>query len=206
MTDTSGDVFDVGQRLLELRRRAGLSQRARRRAPMFPMPRSRRSNPPDRPSIASLRRILGGLGLSMAEFFEPERKEADQVFFRTDELVDLTSELGRSDLQGEPMIIMRQIGNALAHGLQIMHERYLPGADTGETLLEHPAHEGALSLRAKSRLPWGRSAAFSDPAKPISSTAACPTGSAMRATNRPKSFRPAPRPIFDPATLDGARG
>ena len=150
------DGFDVGQRLLELRRRAGLSQRAL--AARAEVPHAQISQIESNrisPSIASLRRILGGLGLTMAEFFEPERKEADQVFFAAEELTDLTSALGRSDAAGEPRLIMRQVGNALAHGLQIMHERYLPGADTGETLLEHGAHEGGFVIAGQIEITVG---------------------------------------------------
>jgi len=141
------DGFDVGQRLLELRRRAGLSQRALATRAQVPHAQiSQIESNKISPSIASLRRVLGGLGLSMAEFFEPERKEADQVFFAANELTDLTSALGHGKDGGEPLVIMRQVGNALAHGLQILHERYLPGADTGETLLEHSAHEGGMVI------------------------------------------------------------
>jgi mannose-6-phosphate isomerase-like protein (cupin superfamily) len=36
-----------------------------------------------------------------------------------------------------------------------MHERYLPGADTGETLLEHPAHEGGFVVAGKVEITVG---------------------------------------------------
>lgn len=139
--------FDTGQRLLELRRRAGLSQRAL--AARAGVPHAQISQIEQNrisPSIASLRKILGGMGLTMAEFFEPETRAGDQVFFAAADLTDLTSELGRVGTDGAPQITMRQIGNALAHGLQILHERYQPGADTGDSLLEHNAHEGGMVI------------------------------------------------------------
>ncbi len=150
------DHFDVGKRLLELRMRAGLSQRAL----------ATRSNVPHgqisqieqnriSPSIASLRKILGGLSMTMAEFFEPDRSTQDQVFFGPDELVDLTSQLGHADGEEESRIVMRQIGNAVAHNLQILHERYFPGADTGETSLEHNAHEGGFVIAGEIELTVG---------------------------------------------------
>ena len=37
-------------------------------------------------------------------------------------------------------------GDARAHGLQPLHGRYEPGADTGEAMLEHPSHEGGVVI------------------------------------------------------------
>ncbi len=33
-----------------------------------------------------------------------------------------------------------------AHGLQLLHERYEPGADTGESMIEHEANEGGIVI------------------------------------------------------------
>ena len=145
--------FDVGSRLREIRAAAGLSQRQlaeRAGVPngLISMIEQNRSSP----SVASLRKILGGVPMTMADFFEPERARPDQVFFAPDELVDLTSRLdgplgqmalghGREAGGG---LSLRQVGDAQAHGLQILHERYAPGADTGETMLEHVGHEGGV--------------------------------------------------------------
>lgn len=150
------DHFDVGKRLLELRKRAGLSQRAL--ASRSSVPHGQISQIEQNrisPSIASLRKILGGLSMTMAEFFEPDRSTQDQVFFRPDELVDLTSQLAQGEGEQEGRIAMRQVGNAVAHNLQILHERYLPGADTGETALEHNAHEGGFIIAGEIELTVG---------------------------------------------------
>ncbi|MDA5194190.1 cupin domain-containing protein [Govanella unica] len=139
------DGFNVGARLLEVRRAAGLSQRALAERASVPhgqisMVEQNRSSP----SVASLRKILSGVPMTLAEFFEPDRPESDRVFFAAHELVDLTSRLHGAD-QAAP-ILFRQVGEARAHNLQILHERYAPGADTGPTMLEHNAHEGGVVL------------------------------------------------------------
>lgn len=139
--------FDVGQRLKELRTAAGLSQRqlaARAGVPhaQISMIESNRSSP----SVASLRKILGGIPLTMTEFFEPDRGEATNWHFRPEELIDLTSRLYTSDDACSRRLTLRQVGNARAHNLQILHEHYEPGADTGPSMLEHDAHEGGIVI------------------------------------------------------------
>ena len=136
------EEFDVGNRLRALRTAQGFSQRQLADAAGVPhgqisMIETNRSSP----SVASLRKILGGLGLGMAEFFEPESPAGQAVFFRADDLSDLTSRLYHS--QGGK-IALKQVGDARAHGLQILHETYEPGADTGETMLAHDASEGGI--------------------------------------------------------------
>jgi len=38
---------------------------------------------------------------------------------------------------------------ARLRALQILHEHYAPGADTGETMLRHSAEEGAVAFRGR---------------------------------------------------------
>lgn len=141
------DEFDIGARLKELRVQAGLSQRQLAEASGVPhgqisMVETNRSSP----SVASLRRILGGLSLSMSEFFEPDAPASQAVFFRPGEMRDLTARLHAALDDPRGRIVIRQVGDARAHGLQILHERYEPGADTGDQMLEHPAHEGGIVI------------------------------------------------------------
>lgn len=141
------DEFDTGARLRELRQAAGLSQRQLAEAAGVPhgqvsMIETNRSSP----SVASLRKILGGLGLTMSEFFEPDMAEARSVFFRPQEMRDLTLRLYSALDDPRGKITLRQVGDAKAHNLQILHERYEPGADTGEQMLEHPSHEGGVVI------------------------------------------------------------
>lgn len=139
--------FDVGARLKEMRQRMGLSQRQLAESAGVPhgqisMIETNRSSP----SVASLRRILGGLGVGMSEFFEPDTPVSASPFFTPSELRDLTSRLF-SELGGAGgKITLKQVGDARLHNLQILHETYEPGADTGEELLEHASNEGGIII------------------------------------------------------------
>lgn len=137
--------FDVGARLRQLRRAHNMSQRQLAEAAGVPhgqvsMIETNKSSP----SIASLRKILGGLGVGMVEFFEPEALDASKVFFTPSELRDLTSRVYSEVKGAEGKMSLKQVGDARSHGLQILYETYEPGADTGETMLEHVGHEGGV--------------------------------------------------------------
>ncbi|AUH34194.1 cupin domain-containing protein [Paracoccus tegillarcae] len=136
--------FDVGARLKELRVQNGLSQRQLAESAGVPhgqvsMIETNKSSP----SVSSLRKILGGLSIGMTEFFEPEAQEEERPFFTPSDLRDLTSRL-YSEQCPEGKITLKQVGNARLHNLQILHETYEPGADTGEDMLEHPSNEGGI--------------------------------------------------------------
>jgi transcriptional regulator with XRE-family HTH domain len=136
--------FDVGARLKEVRVAAGFSQRSL--AVRAGVPHGQISlveTNTSSPSVASLRKILGGVPMTLAEFFEPDRSPSKQVVFRNKELLDLTSRITTVN-SGRARMSLRQVGDARSHNLQILHERYAPNADTGPTMLEHNAHEGGV--------------------------------------------------------------
>lgn len=148
--------FDVGSRLKELRLRYGLSQRQLADAADVPhgqisMIETNKSSP----SVASLRKILGGMNIGMSEFFEPESPQGSDVFFTPSQLRDLTSRIysGREGTVGK--ITLKQVGDARAHNLQILHETYEPGADTGDDMLEHVASEGGIVVSGEIELTVG---------------------------------------------------
>lgn len=139
--------FDVGARLKEIRLAAGLSQRdlairAGVTHGLISMIEQNRNSP----SVASLRKILGGVSMTMADFFQETTREQHKVFYSPNELTDLTSKLGSLNGRKNKRMTLRQVGNAREHGLQILHERYEPGADTGPTMLEHASHEGGIVI------------------------------------------------------------
>lgn len=147
--------FDVGARLKEVRITAGLSQRGL--ATRAGVPHGQISlveTNKNSPSVASLRKILGGIPMTLAEFFEAARSPQNQVVFRRKELVDLTARIGSSS-NGHARISLRQVGDARAHNLQILHERYGAGADTGSSMLEHNAHEGGVLVSGSLELTVG---------------------------------------------------
>ncbi|WP_172291961.1 cupin domain-containing protein [Pseudoruegeria sp. HB172150] len=145
MTDST---FDIGARLLAMRKMAQLSQR--QLAERAGVPHAQISiieKNKSSPSISTMRKILSGLNMSMADFFDVERSAPDGPFFGPDELLDLTSKLhvfGAPDASGR--MSFRQIGNAHRHNLQILHEVYEEGAETGETRLEHFSNEGGYVI------------------------------------------------------------
>ena len=136
--------FDIGARLKAMRTAADLSQR--QLAERAGVPHAQISNVEKNkvsPSVSTLRKVLSGLGVSMADFFEPERTQAPGPFFEFEQLVDLTSKVAVNSIgEGDGRMYFRQIGDARGYNLQILHEVYEPGADTGETLLQHPSSEG----------------------------------------------------------------
>ncbi|MBK5932855.1 XRE family transcriptional regulator [Rhodovulum imhoffii] len=149
--------FDVGARLRELRKSFGMSQRHLAESAGVPhgqisMIETNRSSP----SVSSLRKILGGMGIGMSEFFEPDAQDSGQVFFTPGELRDLTSRIYSGAGQAQGRITLKQVGDARSHNLQILHETYDPGADTGETMLEHLASEGGIVISGEIELTVGK--------------------------------------------------
>lgn len=144
----TGEDFDVGGRLRELRQAAGMSQRElalRAGVPngQIAMVEGNKSSP----SVASLRKILDGLSMTLADFFnECGPRNEERVFFSASDFLDLTSHIHGTMKDKVGRVILRQVGDAHAHNLQILHERYEPGADTGESMLEHNSHEGGIVL------------------------------------------------------------
>lgn len=150
--------FDVGARLRELRTTAGLSQRelaGRAGVPhgLIATVEQNKSSP----SVASLRKILDGLAVSFVDFFSAEAPREDKVFFGSDELIDLTSVIPGAMTAKKGRITFRQVGDARAHNLQILHEVYEPGADTGKAMLAHASREGGVVIAGLLEITVGQS-------------------------------------------------
>lgn len=145
------DQFDIGARLNAMRSAANLSQR--QLAERAGVPHAQISNVEKNkvsPSVSTLRKILSGLGVNLADFFEPERSPPTGPFFESSQLVDLTSKVATSAIgEGPGRMFFRQIGDARGHNLQILHEVYDPQADTGETLLQHASSEGGYVVEGE---------------------------------------------------------
>ncbi len=139
--------FEMGDRLRELRERFGLSQRAlAARADvtngMISLIEKNRSSP----SVATLKKILDVFPLSLAEFFAVGQPAQPAIFFRAEELTEI----------GGGAISYRQVGSDLTgKGLQLLHERLQPGADSGEAMLRHDAEEGGVVVRGELELTVG---------------------------------------------------
>ncbi|MDS1138003.1 cupin domain-containing protein [Nitratireductor indicus] len=157
MSDTGMEEFDIGARLKAMRTAGQLTQR--QLAERAGVPHAQISNIEKNkisPSIATLRKVLGGMSVTMADFFEPERKPNPGPYFSADELIDLTSRVViNSAVSQTGLLSLRQIGDARLHNLQVLHEIYEPGADTGESMLQHASSEGGYVVEGELALNVG---------------------------------------------------
>ncbi|MEX0923144.1 MAG: cupin domain-containing protein [Rhodovibrionaceae bacterium] len=128
--------FDLGQRLKALRIAHGFSQRElAKRAGVSNAVISLIEQNKTSPSVGMLKKVLDGLPVALAEFFSWEAPPRSRVFFAAEELVEIAG----------GAVSYRQLGRDLSErALQILHERYAPGADTGEAMLRHEAEEGGV--------------------------------------------------------------
>ncbi|WP_295847039.1 cupin domain-containing protein [Tardiphaga sp.] len=148
--------FDVGARLKELRLAAGFSQRelaSKAGVPhgLISMIEQNKSSP----SVSSLRKIIGGFAMTLSDFFQENSPHPRQIFFRKVQLVDLTSRLVADRHSGSASIRMFQVGDAKKTNLQILYERYEPGADTGATMFQHESQEGGIVIAGMLELTVG---------------------------------------------------
>ena len=138
----------IGARLRQIRKSKGLSQRdladkSGVTNAMISMIENDRTNP----SVAMLKRILDGIPISLSAFFALEEEPQQQVFFQADELTEIAD--GR--------ISYRQVGKGWSgQALQILRERYRPGADTGKAMLRHEAEEGGIVIKGRLELTVGK--------------------------------------------------
>ena len=132
---------NIGPRLKTIRSHQGLSQRRLARlAGVSNATISLIEHGRTDPSMGLLRRILDAMGISFADFFAAETRAGQKYFFQSDELSSISS----------GPISYRQVGGHLGeHQLQILHERYRPGADTGRSMLSHNAEEGGVVLQGR---------------------------------------------------------
>jgi len=140
-----GPEMDLGQKIQALRKSHGLSQRElAARAGLTNGTISLIEQNKTSPSVASLKSVLDAIPISMAEFFANlEEGEDEQYFYKASEF----TELAASDDQAK--LSLRQLGNALNHELQMLHETYAPGADTGPEFLSHVGEEAGVVVKGQ---------------------------------------------------------
>ncbi|MBW2293849.1 MAG: cupin domain-containing protein [Deltaproteobacteria bacterium] len=137
-------AHDIGTRLRRVREGRALSQRALAKTSgisnaTISLIESGKLNP----SVAVLKRILDGVPMHLSAFFADEPGESAPVVYRSSELVEI----------GGGKISYRQVGHQLTdRTIQILHERYEPGADTGKLALEHAGEEGGVVIRGRLEL------------------------------------------------------
>lgn len=132
---------NIGHRLQTLRTSRGLSQRKLAAASgvsnaTISLIEHGRTDP----SMGLLKRILESLGVSFAEFFASDSLGEGKYFYANSEL---------SEISSGPISFL-QVGSDLSsRQLQILYERYQPGADTGQSMLSHDAEEGGIVLQGR---------------------------------------------------------
>lgn len=139
--------IDVGAHLRAVRIAYGLSQRelAKRAGVtngMISLIEQNRVSP----SVSSLKKVLDGIPMSLAEFFTLDLSAGPQVFYARNELTDL----GGGDVSLK-LVAAKRPNRALA----ILHERYAPGADTGADMLSHKGEEGGVIIKGRIELTVG---------------------------------------------------
>ncbi|MFM2480657.1 cupin domain-containing protein [Celerinatantimonas sp. YJH-8] len=130
---------DIGARLRTLRKEAGLSQRElARRAGVTNGFISQVEKNQVSPSVASLKKLLTELPLSLAEFFAEQQSVAQQFYSRAEEHPDI----------GQGPISYRMVGAFRPYrNIGMLHEILKPGADSGEAMLSHAGEECAVVVR-----------------------------------------------------------
>jgi transcriptional regulator with XRE-family HTH domain len=144
--------IEVGARLRMIRLRHQLSQRAlAKKAGVANATISLIESGSTSPSISALKRILAGIPMTLAEFFSDELPGMkSEVFYRAESLTEIS---------GGDGISYRQIGSAKSgHALQILHESYKVGADTGLIMLAHEGEEGGIILTGRLEVTVGEAA------------------------------------------------
>ncbi len=138
--------MDVGKQLKSLRKYKGLSQRElAKRAGVTNSTISMIEKNGVSPSVSSLKKVLAGIPISIGDFFtlDLENMQPDQVVFRQAELPDV----------GANSVSLKLVGATIKDRIMdIMHERYAPGADTGPEMLQHQGEEGGIVVSGEIEL------------------------------------------------------
>jgi mannose-6-phosphate isomerase-like protein (cupin superfamily) len=96
--------------------------------------------------VSSLKKVLDGIPMALADFFTMDLGGQAQVFFPRQDLADI----------GTASVELRLVGSRLAkRSMSILHERYAANADTGEEMLTHAGEEGGVIVKGKIELTVG---------------------------------------------------
>jgi transcriptional regulator with XRE-family HTH domain len=139
--------IDVGGHLKAVRIMYGLSQRElAKRAGVTNGTISLIEQNRVSPSVSSLKKVLDGVPMSLAEFFTLDLQINPQVFYGRDELTDI----------GDRDVSLRLVaGKRPNRAMTLMHERYRPNADTGSDMLSHKGEEGGVVVAGRIELTVG---------------------------------------------------
>ncbi len=140
--------MEIGTRLKTVREARGLSQRElAARAGLTNGTISLIEQNKTSPSVSSLKSLLDVIPMTLSDFFAEveEGEEAPKYFYSAGEFTELVPQ----DHGLDARLSLRQLGNASAHALQMLHETYPPGADTGPDMLRHDAEEAGIVIEGE---------------------------------------------------------
>ncbi len=145
--ETNDGTLSVGKRLRHIRDMYGLSQRElARRSGLTNGTISLIEQDLVSPSISSIKRVLDGFPISLSDFFGSIFETEQPAFFKSNQLTEIA---------GGP-ISFRQVGDNLKQrSLQVLHERYEPGSDTGKAMISHPGEESGIIISGQIELTVG---------------------------------------------------
>lgn len=141
--------MDIGQRLKSVRERAGLSQRElAKRVGVTNSTVSLIEQDKVSPSISSLKKLLDGLPISLAEFFtfDLSDPEGEGPFYRAAQLPDL----GNNGIH-----YFLVAGKRAQRQMCILRELMPPGSDTGDAMLSHDGEEGGVIVAGQVEITVG---------------------------------------------------
>lgn len=132
---------DLGSLLRRVREERGLSQRQlAKRAGISNATISMIESNAVNPSVGALKRVLDAIPIGLAEFFAMDQGQTRRVFYRAEDLTEI----------GRGRVSYRQVGTDLrGRALQMLAERYAPGADSGKILLQHQGEECGIVIRGQ---------------------------------------------------------
>jgi transcriptional regulator with XRE-family HTH domain len=137
-------TLDVGTHLKAVRQMYGLSQRElAKRAGVTNGLISLIEQNRVSPSVSSLKKVLDGIPMSLADFFTLDIGGQPQVFFPRQDLTDI----------GSGGVELRLVGSRLPkRSMSILHEQHPPNSDTGEDMLTHAGEEGGVIVKGRIEL------------------------------------------------------
>lgn len=159
-------TIDIGGHLRAVRTMYGLSQRElAKRAGVTNGTISLIEQNRVSPSVSSLKKVLDGVPMSLAEFFTLDLHSIPQVFYAREELTDI----------GDKEVSLRLVAAKRPNrAMTIMHERYRPRADTGADMLTHQGEEGGVIVAGRIELTVGAQSRILGPGDAYYFTSAVP--------------------------------
>ena len=139
---------NLGSRLRAVRKATGLSQRElAKRAGVTNSTISLIEQDRVSPSVGSLKKVLDGIPMTMADFFTiGVDEDKSKIFFPKDSQPNM----GQDNIQYYLVGVGRP-----DREIEVMRETYGRGADTGEELIEHEGQEGGIVISGKLELTVG---------------------------------------------------